>query len=184
MNPESDSAPAIRAGASPLDLAERLKDVWNRLTESERGPDLLVIIDELSALSTASPLRLEPIKRRVERNYGGGEAWRTSGEMKDVIALLAEVEALRQRLLAAEGARAWVNPVRELVAKLDVILPIVDGYIAFSHLRSGTQYTGPNIVKELAAVKELLQAPALLPDETPESLVSPRTDTPTGEPKP
>lgn len=50
--------------------------------------------------------------------------------------------------------------VQALVDKLDVIVPIVDGYVVMTHIRSGGQYTGPNLIAELAAVKELVAAQA------------------------
>lgn len=48
-----------------------------------------------------------------------------------------------------------------LVAKLDAILPIVDGMIGLNYARTHQQYTGPNLIVELAEVKRLLAvAPA------------------------
>ncbi len=51
---------------------------------------------------------------------------------------------------------AFRDVLNALVEKLDVIIPIVDGYIALSHIRSGSQYSGPNLVEELANAKALL----------------------------
>jgi len=49
-----------------------------------------------------------------------------------------------------------LDALRALVDKLDVVLPICDSYIAVQSIRSGTKYTGPNIVKELAEARALL----------------------------
>ena len=66
------------------------------------------------------------------------------------------------RAEAAESALAELRAATQsLVGKLDVIIPIVDGYIAFTHVRSGGHYSGPNLINELAVVKALLvESPA------------------------
>jgi hypothetical protein len=48
--------------------------------------------------------------------------------------------------------------LQALVDKLDVVIPVVDGYIQLSHIRSGGQYTGPNLIKELKDAKDVLSA--------------------------
>jgi hypothetical protein len=65
-----------------------------------------------AALAPPDVLDLEPIKRRLARDYGGGELWTDSHELRDVRALLAEVEHLRAALAPP------VSPTEEIAQRL------------------------------------------------------------------
>lgn len=83
------------------------------------------------------------------------------GDAKDAAApVLRElIKQYNRRVPPPPPALDYRGVLERLVAKLDEVIPAVDGIIAFNYIRSGRQYNGPNLIEELKAAKAILDLP-------------------------
>lgn len=109
---------------------------------------------ELHRLQDLPPCRLQVFNDGVPENTEQAlQMWHRAAHNQANRADKAEAhvqarEAALAQLLTAANA---------LIAKLDLIIPVVDGYIALAHIRSGSHYHGPNLVAELTELRRLIK---------------------------